>query len=290
MKKLALPFLLLVFASTGLMKPQLVSAAAPNHHLSAKSGPNAGEVTLTWRHMDVANNYHLVYGTRHDKYQYGATNIGWVTKYTVKGLTPGGTYHFALVPVNNDVALYTGEQVMAQAASGQVVSPKMPTASVTKAVSQPVTVKGGGNKHWLTARPGPKVGEVSLSWRHIDNANNYHLVYGTEPGKYQYGALNIGWITGLTVRGLKPGTVYYFALVPVKDNVALYTSWYMSARAYGGVEVIETSKEALRQPKANQPVVKAPVKMPVRQKAPDLSVSQAPQATGANEPTAPAGQ
>jgi hypothetical protein len=290
MKKFILPLLLLVFASTSLMKPQVASAATPNHNLVAKPGPKAGEVSLSWRHMDVANNYHLVYGTEKTKYQYGVTNIGWVTRYTVKNLTPGRTYYFALVPVNDNVALYTGEQVSAQAMGGAVVTPVTSVKPVTS-IAPVKPVVSVANKHNLVAKSGLKVGEVKLSWRHIDNANNYHLVYGTERGKYRYGALNIGWITGITVRHLVPGQVYYFALVPVKDNVALYTSAAVSARAYGGeVEVIQTSKEALRQPKVGQPVVKNPVEMPKEQKAPELSVSQAPQATGATQPTVPAGQ
>ncbi len=291
MKKFLL--FLLVLTSASLFSPKSILAAdqtTNSHWLVAKPGPMAGEVTLTWRHAEDANNYHLVYGTEHGKFKYGATNIGWINSFTVRGLVPGREYHFALVPVKNDVALYTTVQAMAKAASGQVMmEKKAPSPAVVQpkaAAPVATTVTVPGNKHWLMAKPGPKSGEVTLSWRHAEDANNYHLVYGTEHGKFKYGALNIGWITGLTVRGLVPGKEYHFALVPVKNDVALYTTTQAMAVAAGGVEVVQTTPEALRMPKVVEPKVQPKKEV---MKTPALSVSPAAQATSAPQPTTPAG-
>lgn len=283
---------LLVLTSASLFSPKSILAAdqtTNSHWLMAKPGPKASEVILTWRHAEDANNYHLVYGTEHGKFKYGATNIGWINSFTVRGLVPGREYHFALVPVKNDVALYTTVQVMANAASGQVMEAKPSPVVAQPKAAAPTTVTVAGNKHWLTAKPGPKGGEITLSWRHAEDANNYHLVYGTEHSKFKYGAINIGWINSFTVRGLVPGKLYHFALVPVKNDVALYTSEQVMVVAAGGVEVVQTTKEALRQPK---PVVQPKQKVPVPQKGnqiPQLQISPATQATSTPEPTTPAG-
>jgi len=44
----------------------------------------------------------------------------------------------------------------------------------------------------LSAQPGPKDGQITLTWRTVPNIDHYTLVYGTESNKYQYGATNIG--------------------------------------------------------------------------------------------------
>lgn len=289
--------MLLVLASSGflaLTRPAGAEAADMNKHmLWGMSGPNAGEVTLYWRHAENANNYHLVYGTEHGKFKYGATNIGWVNKYTVKKLLPNVTYHFALVPVKNDVALYTTDQAMAKAAGGvetmMVEKPQVskPEAKVPVSTKQVVTGSVVG-KQWLKAISGPKAGEVTLSWRHADSAENYHLVYGTAPGKYQYGALNIGLVNKMTVRSLVPGKTYYFALVPLVANVPLYTTGSVAAQAKSDVEIVQTTKEAVQQPKPKAvqktvPIVQTPVEEPVVSAVPEVP------STGTAEPTTPSG-
>lgn len=255
---------LLFLTSIGLFKPQSVLAAdggpAGKFNLRAASGPNTGEVTLTWSNNDTADNYHLVYGTDSKNMQYGVLNIGTNKVYTVKMLNPGTRYYFALVPVLNHVALYTSEWVSGVSLSAGI----MVTSSVveeTPVINQPVTMQpvtpvvmtqptatsGPVGKHLLWAKAGPNAGEVTLYWRHADDANNYHLVYGTESGKYKYGVLNIGWVNGFTVRSLIPGVTYYFALVPVKNDVALYTTNQVTKAAKMNVEVVQTTADALTQ-------------------------------------------
>lgn len=257
--------LLLFLTSASLFKPPTVAAAeggpAGKLMLRAVSGPKAAEVTLFWDDVQAVDNFHLVYGTDSKNMKYGVLNIGTSKVYTVKKLNPGTKYYFALVPVLNNVALYTSEWVGAWAGGGAVSMPPpvakvVPTAPV---VSQPVTkvavpvaavvpAAGPVGKHWLVARPGPKVGEVTLTWRHMDDANNYHLVYGTEHGKFKYGALNLGWVTKFTVGKLAPGVTYHFALVPVKNDVALYTTDQVMAATYRPVQVVTTTPDAVMQP------------------------------------------
>lgn len=264
MKKLVLTIsiLFLSFSSVSLLKPTQVVAAeggpAGVHMLRAVAGPKAGEVTLTWTDPLAVDTYHLVYGTSSKNMQYGVLNIGNVKTYTVRMLVPGTKYYFALVPVLHDAALYTSEWVSAVATGGVVkpaapvttVTPVTPVTTIKPVTAAPVTPAAGPvGKHWLVARPGPKAGEVTLTWRNVDDANNYHLVYGTEHGKFKYGQLNIGWVTSYTVRNLVPGVTYHFALVPVKNDVALYTTGQVMAVGFLPVQVVTTTPEAVMQPK-----------------------------------------
>lgn len=270
--------LFLSFSSVSLLKPQTVLAAeggpAGKIMLRAVPGPKAGQVTLSWGDADSADNYHLVYGTDPKNMKYGVMNLGRGDVYTVGMLNPGTKYYFAIVPVANNVALYTSEWVSAWPMGGVAVKPVTPVTTVTPVTPatpmvkptipiQPQTMApattapatGPVGRHWLVARPGPNAGEVTLTWRNIDDANNYHLVYGTEPGKYKYGAVNIGWINWFTVRNLVPGRAYYFALVPVKNDVALYTTNAVTGWAKANVQVVQTTREAIMQPQP-QPMVK----------------------------------
>lgn len=69
--------------------------------LSARvSGKN--EITLVWgKAGDPVTYYLLEYGTEHDHYQYGVANLGDVTSFIVKDLTPGQTYYFRVRGGNN---------------------------------------------------------------------------------------------------------------------------------------------------------------------------------------------
>ncbi len=292
--------MLLVLASAGLfglLNPQGAQAAdnaqAEKYRLVVASGPGTGQVTVSWNDVATVDNYHIVYGTGPSKMQYGALNIGKVNKYTVKGLVPGSTYYFAIVPVFGNEALFTTKSVKGVAMGGKVIVAKTsqvaaPTqVSSAKPAAVTVPEKGPVGKHNLRAAPGAKVGEVTLRWDDVETVDNYHLVYGTSPGKMQYGALNIGTDNKYTVKSLVPGVKYYFALVPVFNNQALYTTKMVASYARGStVEVVQSTPEAVRQPKAM--IQPKPV---VKKVNPDLSVSQAPEATSAPEaePSTPAG-
>jgi fibronectin type 3 domain-containing protein len=304
MKKFHSFFMLLVLASVGalgLLRPATIQAAgnADRYRIVASSGPQAGQVTLRWNEVETVDTYHLVYGTSKTNMQYGVLDVGKNRVYTVKSLNPGATYYFAVVPVFNNQALYTTAAVGRVAAAGTVVAEK-PATTVAK-VGQPtaaVSVAGSGpvGKQGLKGVAGPLPGQVTLTWKDAETVDNYHLVYGPKPGEYKYGALNIGTGKKYVVKNLVPGKTYYFAVVPVFNNQALYTSQAVAVAAKPAVEVVVTTKEALQQPKqqtskgGQTPVVREETKAVEKvEKAPDLTVSQAPQATSAPETETEAG-
>ena len=237
------------------------------------SGPGAGEVTLHWQQSPHADRYAVAYGTSSGNYTYGADNIGGSssTSYVVRGLNPGGRYYFVLAAAHGCNSSGFSAEVMAYAGGGAAVSAStedkmekttmMEKKTVMKKDEPVVESKvimpkyTGSGDVWASS--GPMMGQVTLGWKKVSPANNYHVVYGSAPGSYEYGALNVGDVSSFTVGFLVPGKMYYFAVVPVHNDTAMYTSSAVSAWAYGGVseEVVETTKEALMEPK-NDTMVK----------------------------------
>lgn len=287
MKKLIsfpLFFFILVLASLGsLLTPQTALAAgcggpvppAPQG-VWTKSGPGTGEITLYWNGAPHADRYAVAYGTMSNTYMYGADNIGGeqARSYTVKYLTPGTKYYFRLAGAHGCASSPFSREVTGVAMGGQETP-----AWTAK------TIGGMVGKQMLWAQSGPKTGEVTLYWKNNENADNYHLVYGTNMVKPEYGALNIGKVSWFTIRHLVAGKTYYFAIVPVMNNMAMYTTPYVGATAYQPTQVVETTREALIQPP--QPTtVMMKKETSVVAPSPVTTASQVMEAT----PSSPAGQ
>lgn len=262
--------------------------------LRAVSGPKAGQVTLYWEPSIYATKYSVAYGTSSDKYMYGADNIGGenARSYTVGYLNPNTAYYFR-ISASRECTSPFSDEVHAVSAGGQqgvvTAAPKASEKIVTAVptVQQTRTLSTGPvSKEELWAKSGPKPGEVTLYWKNVGSADNYHLVYGTEKGKYKYGALNIGKLTWFTVRKLNPGTVYYFALVPVSNGTALYTTNEVSSQAMVSVQVVQTTPDALIQP---QPQA-SPTQTLTTPSTLELTPTSVPAtSSGDVEPTTPAG-
>ncbi|MEK7165622.1 MAG: cohesin domain-containing protein [Patescibacteria group bacterium] len=58
---------------------------------------------------------------------------------------------------------------------------------------------------------------VTLYWQESLYATSYGVVYGRTPGKYEYGAADVGYTTSLRIGNLAPNTRYYFAVFAVND-------------------------------------------------------------------------
>lgn len=81
---------------------------------------------------------------------------------------------------------------------------------------------GGGGLNNLRAEAGPGANQITLNWqRYYSDVTGYSIMYGTEPGKYIYGAANIGNVATYTVGYLQPGVRYYFRLIPYRNFVAV---------------------------------------------------------------------
>lgn len=190
--------------------------------LRAYAGPNKGEVTLEWQRFFLdGENFSIHYGTNSKEYPYLAKNIGYISTYTVKGLTPGTKYYFVVegIRAGGVSAGWDGEVSM-----------------VAPSVSTPVVgTTGPVGRNLLTVKQGPKKGEVTLSWvRYFPDTEKYHIVYGIVPGKYIYGLLNAIDTTpqdnnySHVIGSLSSGTRYYFALEPQRSGQAIYATTEVS--------------------------------------------------------------
>lgn len=214
---LVVPLIVLAFVFS-VSSRQVFARSGPVgfNQVITDSGPLAGQVTLHWaRYSSVVDNYKIFYGTTPGTYPYATSDLGNNVVETIGGLQPGVRYYFLI-------------QGYSQGATLPLVSP---VVSEVAAVSPTVVIGTAGpyGSRQLSAVPGPNSGQVTLKWVSVlPNTSNFSVVYGTKPGIYTYGALNIApgvtpgtWST-YTVGYLTPGTRYYFAAVPMQFGTGIY--------------------------------------------------------------------
>lgn len=206
---------------------QATSGPVGLNGLRTESGPGIGQVTLDWfRYYSQVDNYSIAYGTQSGNYIYNTGNIGNVSVDTIAGLNPGQRYYFFVYP----------------SSQGQPLPPTSPEVSEI-AASSPKTVRetaGPTGPRALTAVTGSAQGQVTLMWNQIlPNVNDFSILYGIQPGVYQYGALNVfngttgsGAALKFTIGALNPGQRYYFAVIPMQNGQALYSSAEVSQVAH----------------------------------------------------------
>lgn len=69
--------------------------------VSAQTGQKSGEITVTWRKPGSQKHFAIGYGTKSGTYSFGATDIGNVSSYTIKSLSPNTRYYIVLAAVND---------------------------------------------------------------------------------------------------------------------------------------------------------------------------------------------
>ncbi len=281
------------------------SEGAGAHHLSAKKGDKPGDVTLSWdRAFSNVDGYSVVYGTEPGKFQYGANNIGNTTSFTVHDLNPGEKYYFALVPQKGGKAQYISAQVTQDSTPGVPENPQAPSLNTAgspptnaPALTGPVpedsigaqsvdAIKSEGvGKHSLSVKE-TKSGEVVLEWQHaFKDTDNYDVVYGTEPGKFQYGALNVGKTTSFTIKDLDPNKKYYFALVPVKGGKAQYITQQVTSEGAPPATTQETQTSGGTQPTGGSAPVAPGMPLPLPGSAPAVNQTQTGKSGGGGTTT-----
>jgi len=195
---------------------QSSSGPVGRNALRAYAGPGVGEVTLEWQRFYAdGENFSIHYGTKSKEYPYQASHIGYISTYTIKNLTPGQVYYFVVegIRAGNVSAGWDGEVAMTAPASLVMVA----------------GTAGPVGRNLLTAKAGPKTGQVTLNWtRFYPDTEKYHIVYGTKPGVYSYGLLNAVDTTpgdnnySIVIGSLSSGTRYYFALDPQRSGTGIY--------------------------------------------------------------------
>ncbi len=203
--------------SSSPAKAQQGNAAGPvgSNGLRAYPGPGVGQVTLEWSRVSLSGeNYSIHYGTSSKNYPFLADHVGYLATYTVNNLTPGQVYYFVLE------RFWTGNASQGWDGEVSVTAPGF--------ASSPEVTAGPIGRNLLTASTLGN-GQVKLSWnQYFSDTNGWHIVYGTIPGRWQWGVLNaVNAVPGITSYsfdiGLLPvGQRVYFALSPVRGGQAQY--------------------------------------------------------------------
>jgi len=158
------------------------------------SDSNAGIRTTWWK----------VSGLSEDQIN-DLTGQGWI--YIADG-TVWGLDNAPYLAKNSDITCGSPEPTpppAPQPCNGCGQTPSAPSCGATEPSTPTLTsvIRGG-----TTAR---------LTWTPSVPVTHYAIVYGTKPGEYIYGALDVGNTTTYTVNSLNPDTTYYFAVRGVND-------------------------------------------------------------------------
>lgn len=70
-------------------------------NIKAVTGPDPGQVSLSWNKVSGAKFYNIIYGPSSLNYLWGAANVGDVDTYIVSGLEQARPYYFTVAAVND---------------------------------------------------------------------------------------------------------------------------------------------------------------------------------------------
>ena len=159
------------------------------------------EIKLSWKAVKGATGYRVyVYNTKTKKYNIVAKYVKGKTSYTVKDLKANTSYKFA-------VKAYTK-------VDGELFWAEESTKATVKTLV--------GKTSNITAAPAAT--SVKLSWKKVSGADGYRVyVYNANTKSYKILEKNVTG-TSYTVKGLKAGTSYKFA-VKAYDTVSNKTVW-----------------------------------------------------------------
>lgn len=159
----------------------------PSGLKKVKATTNA--VTLEWDHINGAEGYLLRVKLPNGKWKDVATLKSETHKYTVKNLSPGTEYKFAL-------RAFTKK-------SGKTINTQF---SAVKATTQRLKAN-------LTDISRTGKGKVKLTWSKTDGADGYRVYVSTSPRSgYKMVKELSPSATTFTVGSLKSGTCYYFVI------------------------------------------------------------------------------
>jgi CSLREA domain-containing protein len=129
--------------------------AAPQLQILSKTSTT---VTLGWNSIDPVTHYTLSFTRNSDGAQYGASDIGKNTVYTVNFLNPGETYTFEVFGVNGCMPGPRSNKVSTK----KVVKKAAVTPSTTQTEEVP-TRKGGNQDYWTKEEMSKVVGDKNSS-------------------------------------------------------------------------------------------------------------------------------
>lgn len=159
--------------------------------LELRPGSVATEVVLVWTAVSdpAVNNYRVYWGTQGHTYT-ASLDVGDVVTATVRSLTAGTTYFFAVTATASDgrESAFSNEAIY----TVPLPPPEPPV---------------------LEVKAGSSATGVNLTWTPTPNADvvQYRVYWGEQSGVYAE-SVDMGNVTTFTLDSLVPGTTYFFAV------------------------------------------------------------------------------
>lgn len=241
----------------------VVTQASASGHVSARPGNEIGTALVSWSHRGSDCNVKYTENGQ-SVYKYETITSCDAGFLSIGHLVPGTKYQFTVGQGGGNWSLpvYAIAAGKSTTPVSVAVGAPLPTSTAVaenlpKSEFNPTQVKAcdfqgtmqtmgplnhderstgkcGTGVFNLRTTPGPNSGEITLHWTSSNVSDGrYHLIFGTESGRYTMGALDIGGKgKAYTVRFLNPGTRYYFKLIPLKGDELGGTSWEVSDTAH----------------------------------------------------------
>jgi predicted phage tail protein len=232
-----------------------LSGCIGNKNIPPASIAESGKITLSWNAIPGASSYNVYFSTSPGVTKLNGFRIpNAANPITITDLEPGTTYYFIVTVVNElgeseesnemsytvmdtagfidfkdlsfksipeDKALESKKEQVAPAPEKKLVRKKPDHKSLEPKKEQ---VAPAPEKKLVKKKPEPlppHVGtdkKVTLAWDNVPNATSYNIYWDNSPGITKKSAKKISNVKNPhTIKGLKPGTTYYFVVTSVNE-------------------------------------------------------------------------
>ena len=210
-------------------KGALVSAQSGNYagilsresNLASPSGLSASalsadSISLSWNSVSDAASYVIYRGFSSDSIKTYVTSTS-VRPYTISGLESNTIYYFTVSSINDTVESVPSNHAHAETLSGSISGLQSPSDVTAAALG---------------------TSSIQITWSAVSDATGYK-VYRSLSADGDYSFAGNSASTTYTNTGLSAGTVYYYKVTAVKDDIESSLSSYAYATTGGSSGTID---------------------------------------------------
>ena len=146
-------------------------------------------VTLVWNNVSGSNIKYYVFSYNPNTRKYTCIGSTTNSSYTVKGLSSGTTYYFAVQAYSTSANKWGKVSPTLKIVTNSSVPPQVSKPKATQTTSS-----------------------ITLSWSKVSGSNIRYYVFTYNPSTKKYKCIGSTTNSSYTVKGLSSGTTYYFAV------------------------------------------------------------------------------
>jgi len=179
-----------------------------DHNTNLPSNIDNGKVTISWNNVPGAISYNIYFSRTAGETKWNSIKIpNAPNPITIIDLALGKTYYFGIA-------------VVGESGEGSVLSEKAYTVtSVDGLLNFSDLTPESQNFEGRVTKKQVSKGQVTLAWDNDPNAASYNIYYRDSPGVTKQNGKKIANVTNpYTVKGLKGGKTYYFAVTAVTKS------------------------------------------------------------------------